>query len=46
MTVAFSPVLVVPGMLGKVFRVMRWSSSRALLFSVPESLTILSAHRW
>ena len=41
---AFSPLLFVPGMLGKVFRVIPLVVIPCLLFSLLESLNILPAH--
>ena len=41
---AFSPLLFVPGVLGKVFRVIPLVVIACLLFSLLESLNILPAH--
>ena len=41
---AFSPLLFVPGMMGKVFRVIPLVVIPCLLFSLVESLNILPAH--
>ena len=41
---AFSPLLFVPGMMGKIFRVIPLVVIPCLLFSLVESLNILPAH--
>ena len=41
---AFSPLLFVPGMLGKIFRIIPLVVIPCLLFSLVESLNILPAH--
>ena len=41
---AFSPLLFVPGMMGKIFRVIPLIVIPCLLFSLVESLNILPAH--